>query len=497
MFILTNFKKIAYLFVLIGLFSLSFLSSIDSRIKGALPEPVELTLLPIAIAITELQTDESGYAGYNHILDSLIQQEGFNDYVKSEKKSIPHDIDLKQGVLDAQDKNTISKFYLQREDIGIVDYYKLSFSLFGYSTDGLIYLYYSLLALSLGVYAARFLNNFDKLNYLIVFMISHWVVVSVLPSIGNDLFTVYNRRSLPILSIIPAIYIVVSIFENRRLNAVGLIMLIIQAAILIFVFHARSSVAYQFLFIYTAFFFVYFVRRKIKFNSCMFKKSAALSVILVSVAILLLKGYMYIVKDPMYSNYTNGHLFWHPAYLGLSSHSESVNKYGIYLHDRVTGDLVKTRSKERFGTEDWQGLGGYHLFEDIVKEEYLSILKNDPIYVLENYAIKPYLFIKTFFNSHYWLNNIVLSTASIIGTLIGGLLVSSIVLTTLVRMSLLLIGAFSFSLAPLMFLSPEIEAYILEASILLLSLIYWFSSLFIAFFINTIKYMYTKETVKT
>ena len=67
------------------------------------------------------------------------------DYVKSEKKSIPYNLDLTQGVLAAQSKNANSKFYLDREDLGIVDYYKLSFTLFGYNTDGFIYLYYLLL----------------------------------------------------------------------------------------------------------------------------------------------------------------------------------------------------------------------------------------------------------------------------------------------------------------------------------------------------------------
>ena len=355
-FILHDVKKIAFLFALIGFLVLSVLSSSNPKIKGAIPEPVELTILPIAIAITELETDENGYTGYRHVLDSLIQQKGFIDYVKSEKKSIPYNIDLTQGVLAAQSINAISdsKLFLVREDLGIVDYYKLSFTLFGYNTDGFIYLYYLLLTLSLIIYTARFFNNFDKLNYLVVFMISHWVVISVLPSIGDQLLTVYNRRSLPILSIIPTIYIVISIFESRRLNTFGLIMLITQIAILMFVFHCRSSAAYQFLFIYASFFIVFLLRRKIKFNNLTVKKSAILSIFFVSLAMLLLKGYMYIDKDPQYSNYTTGHLFWHAAYLGLSSHPESANKYGIYF---LTLNLFKNikqinviNNKERYLT---------------------------------------------------------------------------------------------------------------------------------------------------
>lgn len=495
-FIFQDFKKITYFFVLMSFLILSFLSSTNSKIKGAIPEPVGLTILPIAIAITELETDENGYAGYNHVWHSLTQQKSFIDYVKSEKKSIPYNIDLTQGVLAAQSQNSNSKFYLDREDIGIVDYYKLSFTLFGYNTDGFIYLYYLLLTVSLIIYTTRFFNNFDKLNYLVGFMISHWVVISVLPIIGNDLLTVYNRRSLPILSIIPTIYIVISIFENRKLNTLGLIMLITQIGILMFVFHSRSSTSFQFLFIYTSFFILFLLRKKIKFNYCLVKKSAILSVFIVSLAILLLKGYMYIAKHPQYSNYMDGHLFWHPAYLGLSSHPESVNKYGISLNDHVSFDLVKARSKERFNTEDWEGIGGYSLFEDILKAEYLSILKNDPVYVLKNYAIKPYLFIKTFFDSHYWSNNNIFSPASIIGTFVSGFLLSNIVLIVIVRTSLLLVGAFCFSLLPAIFFTPEFEIYILESSILLISLIYWVFSLFIGFLIYTVKNLRYKQGMK-
>ena len=317
--------------------------------------------------------------------------------------------------------------------------------------------------------------------------------MSALPSIGNELLTVYNRRALPILSILPTIYIVISIFENKKLNSFGLIMLITQIAILMFVFHSRSSVFYQFIFIYASFFLVLLLGKKLKLNNFIIKKSALLSIFLVTFAILFLKGYLYISKDPQYSNYTSGHLFWHAAYLGLSSHPESVSKYGIYQHDQVAVDFVAAKSKERFGTNDWYGIGGYTLYEDILKIEYLSILKNDPTYILKNYALKPLMFIKSFFNSHYWLNNNTISMASIIGTIFGGFLLSSVAIKVILRSSLLLIGAFSFSFIPAMLLSAKLDYHILDSAVIFLTAIYWTYTLIIGFFIYTIKYLYYKR----
>ena len=69
-----DLKKIAYFFILSALLILSFLSSSDSKLKNAIPEPVDITFLSIAIAITELETNENGNRGYRHVLESFQKQ---------------------------------------------------------------------------------------------------------------------------------------------------------------------------------------------------------------------------------------------------------------------------------------------------------------------------------------------------------------------------------------------------------------------------------------
>jgi len=491
--LLFDFKKIIYFGVLLGLLAISFLSSINPKVKNVIPEPVDISLVSIAIAITELETDENGYSGYRHVLESLQEQEGFKEYAKSHKKNIPYDIDFKKGVLAAKTIDANYKYYLDREDLGIVDYYKLSFLLFGYDTDSFIYLYYLLLFISLALFIARFFNNFEKLNLLAIFMISHWVIISVLPDMGKELMTVYNRRSLPILSMIPTIYIVISIFENKRLNTFGLAMLITQIAILMFIYHSRSSVSYQLLFIYSSFFLFCLFSIKKKFYYYLIKKSALISIVLISLSILGLKGYMYSAKDPQYSNYTSGHLFWHAAYIGLSAHPESLNKYGIYQDDSSSVNFVSSKTKKIYGTEDWESIGGHTLYEDILKKEYLSILINDPNYFLKNYIIKPYIFLKTFFASLYWSNSNIISITSILCSFAGGFFVYRSSLIALTKISLVLIGAFIFSMLPSLFVSTAVPVYILDPSVLFLTLIYWFLSLIIGFTIYTINIIYKKN----
>ena len=52
---------------------------LDPKVKNVIPEPVDISLVSIAIAITELETDENGYSGYRHVLESLQEQEGFKE----------------------------------------------------------------------------------------------------------------------------------------------------------------------------------------------------------------------------------------------------------------------------------------------------------------------------------------------------------------------------------------------------------------------------------
>jgi hypothetical protein len=116
---------------------------------------------------------------------------------------------------------------------------------------------------------------------------------------------------------------------------------------------------------------------------------------------------------------------------------------------------VRKITYERYGSKDWSSLGGWELYESILKDEYLKIVVQDPWYVIKNYLYKPILFIKNYFGStDYKASNYLFKWAILCVVLIGGLMAGEVFLKLWLQYFYLLILGLAFSLLPSMFAMP-------------------------------------------
>ena len=103
----------------------------------------------IGIAISGLKYNLKGYVGYkkifNLLYDSAISPQSFNES------------------LSLDNVNSDGTYILKQSDLGIIDYYKISFLLFGYNIESFIYLYFILLSISVGL----MLIHFNKYHYFV------------------------------------------------------------------------------------------------------------------------------------------------------------------------------------------------------------------------------------------------------------------------------------------------------------------------------------------
>jgi len=76
-----------------------------------------------------------------------------------------------------------------------------------------------------------------------------------------------------------------------------------------------------------------------------------------------------------------GHLLWHPLYLGLAF---TPNKYGIKWSDKHGYDIAL--KKEQNIKIDFYNCGDK--YEKIIKNEFINIVAKDPIFVIKTYFIK-------------------------------------------------------------------------------------------------------------
>ena len=86
---------------------------------------------------------------------------------------------------------------------------------------------------------------------------------------------------------------------------------------------------------------------------------------------------MFVNINPLYSKVVSKYLFWHSAYIGLSSHPDSILKYNIYNSDGAASDYVFEYTQKEYGDKNWKSRFGFVGYERILKNKYFEILKSD------------------------------------------------------------------------------------------------------------------------
>ena len=192
------------------------------------------------------------------------------------------------------------------------------------------YLYYLILLCSSLLYFSAFSNEPKKLSILLFFGLSHLIMVHFIEVVGKELYVISNRRFLPVLSIIPTLHILLTVLENKYRIFSKSFIIFLQTVSLFLIIHFRSSTEYQILII--VFFSIYLIifNRKNLYEAVSIKKDMTLVLFFILITHITFKSFLFLYKSPYYHLDRTGHLFWHAAYIGLSSHPESMEKYNIY-----------------------------------------------------------------------------------------------------------------------------------------------------------------------
>ena len=204
---------------------------------------------------------------------------------------------------------------------------------------------------------------------------------------------------MPALSVIPTLFLIISLIENKFFSLKYFIFNILQIIILIFIIHSRSTALFQLLnigFIMVIFLFINRYNLMTFLSKSKFFFNTSLSLLLI---FIFYKFLMFVNLNPLYSTVVSKHLFWHAAYIGLSSHPNALFKYNIYADDNAGSDYVIEYSKKNLGNPNWQSSIGFEGYEKVLKDRYLEILKTDISFFSYNYLIKPVVFLKLFYEN--------------------------------------------------------------------------------------------------
>ena len=134
------------------------------------------------------------------------------------------------------------------DDIGFVNYVKLSFDIFGHKVQGFYYLYFILLFLSIVLFVAEFSDNLPAVTILLCTILGFFV------EINSTIFTpfmpsVFGLRHSSILAILPIWHVAFLTLLNRRFTAVSVCRLLPQLALIAFAASIRRSADWGIIFL--------------------------------------------------------------------------------------------------------------------------------------------------------------------------------------------------------------------------------------------------------
>lgn len=383
---------------LIICFILNLLVTINSHKRDIITDPTELSLIAISIAITEIGTNKNNYVGNQNVLSALKNSSEYKSY--SECKKIKQNcrltgLDFSAPSTLASSETNFKKLYYETEHIGLIDFYKLAMLLFGNEISSFTFLYFTILGVSVLIFFINFKQNIPALIMLATFLTCHLIFVFYLPSFivkfGNfthDFGAIYNRRFLSVLTLIPSIHILITIFNKKLMQNSEIFYVVIQLFLIFLIIHFRSSANYQFIFLFGCCLFK-IINERFHYK---FYLSLKVPSTLIIFTLIGLASSFHIKKtinmDPIYSVKRTSHLFWHPAYIGLSAHPLSNEKYKIYFGDSASFEYIEKVSLNEHNSPYWQTFYSYDDFDRLLKEKVFEIAKTDTYFFIESYVYK-------------------------------------------------------------------------------------------------------------
>ena len=359
-----------------------------------------VTSQAISIAISKIQYGlDKGYAGYYKVFIPFLKIEGDND----------------RGILISRVNGVIDNV-LNLSDVasgGVhympclptwSDFVTAAFILFGPNAKSLFYLYMLLLTASIFIFVVTFRHN-PKYLYLSLVTIVTFIVIINAPAVVQ--MTRANHRFWGYLAIVPAFYIAILFIDTHHLTRWKLIGGLIQAFILVFIIHCRNVAMYEFIFLFMAIPLYIIISHIIKSRGTnalipFIQKVRIWPLVLLIICFVAMTIYSQVKLYPDYSKIRTGYPFWHMIYISLSAHPDACKKYNICEYgDKTAYKFVEEKMGITFDDKIWGDFAmGVNprkatfivyfspIYGDILKEEVIRIIKDDPWFFISSIYYK-------------------------------------------------------------------------------------------------------------
>ena len=282
------------------------------------------------------------------------------------------------------------------DDLGSVDYVRLSFVVFGHNIQSLYYTYFLIFGVSAAVFLWTFRSRPALLMLLVVTTVAQTILFASNLFESHNLGSIADPRFLSIMATVPGLHLGCLMLDRSPPSIINVASAIVQSIILVFAFWIRASAIWVILAvaIFAGLIMAWGLLKRqneLKYVWCLGILLAVLAVHMLRVTTAL---------HPIYRSEgeISHHVFWHAVFYQLQSHPRWNENYAA-SYDFATSDelpLVAARKyllrhppphpEQVYLTQDRQYLR-IAPSEAYIRKAYFEFFANDPRFVLESLLI--------------------------------------------------------------------------------------------------------------
>jgi hypothetical protein len=278
------------------------------------------------------------------------------------------------------------------DDLGLIDYVRLSFYLFGYRISSLYFTYFVILGISVSAFVNAFRTSPARLALIALICVVHALVFGSLLLNPEHLGAVADPRFLSVLSVIPGLHLSCLMLDRLAPSPRNAALALLQSVILIFIVWTRTSAIWVLL-------GVSLLAGTITIHDLRCRQFRLLR--LWSIGILFgvwacQAIYVSVALHPVYNsnNEITHHVLWHSLFYPLQFHPKWNERYADQYDNAVYDELPPTAAKKYLLRHPPSNPDAIYLTADhkylrlaaaelYIRKAFFEFLSNDPKFVLE------------------------------------------------------------------------------------------------------------------
>jgi len=278
------------------------------------------------------------------------------------------------------------------DDLGFVDYARLSFYLFGFRISSLYFTYFIIFGISVWAFVHAFRDRPDRLALIVVASVANGLVLASGLMNPEKLGAVADPRFLGVLAVVPGLHLCCLMLDEPAPSPKSAILAVLQSVILIFTFWIRASAVW----VIFATTLLAVILTTYELRSHKFKLLRLWSIGIFASIWALQAVYVSIVLHPVYKQKgeITHHVLWHSVFYPLQFHPKWNEKYAAQYDNTIFDDLPQTAAIKYLlrnppSDPDAIYLTPDHKYlrssaaETYIRKAFFELLFNDPRFVLE------------------------------------------------------------------------------------------------------------------